>query len=448
MMCKLHNAQRRIAENMTKETVEALLASNSLPEDVREALLLRQSLSKSSTKKLDAMLATRDMIDNRVRNTMAYHGASTGRWSGRLIQVQNFPRGTLDNVDEAINDILTMGLTDLQAKYGDVMEVISSCLRGMLVPRKGNEFIVADYGAIEARIIMWYAGEEEALETFRAGDDIYKEMASAIFNKPVNDISKNERQLGKAAVLGAGFSMGPSKFKLTVNSQTDLNIDDATAIKVIKAYRTKYPNVPLLWKNIEAAAIEAVTTGNPVSTNKVTWFHDRKTNFLTCTLPSGRNLYYYDPKLKIRWALKWIDTSKVFHFDKYESKSEAQSALEAREDDPKCARIIDNCIHECVSLTHMGVNTNKQFVRQETYGGKLVENCIQATARDCMVEGLFRVEEKNYLTIMTIHDEVVTEVPEGSGSVEEFENLLAQTPTWADGLPLVAEGWRGKRYRK
>lgn len=436
--------------DMTKATVEELLAREDIPENVRKALLIRQSLSKSSTKKLETMLNAKAIEDNRIRNVLLYHGASTGRWAGRLIQVQNFPRGTIKNVNEAIDDLFAMDLADLQEKYTDIMEVISSCLRGMIVPAKGNDFIVSDYGAIEARVVMWIAGEEEALEKFRNGVDLYKDMASYVYDKPFEEIdSGEERQLGKAIILGCGFGMGHIKFRNTTEQQ-GLLLPEGMAMQAVKAYRTKYANVPLAWKNVEQSAIDAVIHRKPQETNKVTWSHNLETNFLECLLPSGRSLYYYDPKIRIRWAVKWIDNDKRFHFDKYESKEEAEMAIDGRRDDVNCQRLVTDEPEEVYSLTHMGVNgMTKQWERQETYGGKLVENIVQAIARDCMVDGMFRTEKRKYLTIMTIHDEIVAEVPEGYGSVEEFEALLAQTPDWADGLPLIADGgYREKRYRK
>lgn len=443
------NSQGVSAPDMTVATVESILEDNSAPELVREAMLIRQSLSKASTKKLDTMLLAKAIEDNRIRNVLLYHGASTGRWAGRLIQVQNFPRGSIKDVDQAVKDLFELTLSQIQEKYGDVMEVISSCLRAMLIPSEGKDFVVADYGAIEARVVMWLAGEEDALEKFRQGVDLYKDMAAFVYGKDISEVNDSEeRQLGKAIILGCGFSMGATKFQATTAS-TGLIITEVMASQAVKAYREKYPLVPAFWKNVEEAAINAVKTATPQTTNKVTWSHNLTTNFLECLLPSGRSLYYYKPKIKVRWAVKWIDSNKRFHFDKYESKEEAEMALEGRLDDANCSRVVGNCIHDVESLTHMGVNsTTKQFERQETYGGKLVENIVQGTARDCMVSGMFKTEKRKYLTIMTIHDEIVSEIPEGEGSVEEFESLLAQTPEWADGLPLVAEGWRGKRYRK
>jgi DNA polymerase len=443
------NKQGVGAPDMTKATVESLIANESTPEKVKEALIIRQSLSKSSTKKLETMLNAR-ASDNRIRNVLLYHGASTGRWAGRLIQVQNFPRGSIKDVDAAIKDIYEMDVEELHDKYRDVMELISSCLRGMIVPAKGHDFIVADYGAIEARVVMWLADEKDALQKFRDGVDLYKDMAAYVYEKDIDEVdSGEERQLGKAIILGCGFGMGAIKFQGTTESQ-GLFLPEGMAKTAVKAYRTKYPNIPLMWKNVEKAAIDAVMHRTPQTTNKVTWTHNLETNFLECLLPSGRSLYYYDPKIRIRWAVKWVDADKKFHFDKYESKEEAEMALDGRRDDVNCQRLVTDEPEEVYSLTHMGVNSvTKQWERQETYGGKLVENIVQATARDCMVEGMFRTERKKYLTIMTIHDEIVAEVPEGYGSVEEFESLLAQTPDWADGLPLIADGgYRGKRYRK
>ena len=437
-------------DDMAKATVERLLADETTPPNVREALEIRLSLSKASTKKLNTMLQAKGVSDDKIRYVLLYHGASTGRWAGRLIQVQNFPRGTIKDVDVAISDLMTLELEELQEKYDDIMEVISSCLRGMIVPSDGHDFLVSDYSAIEARIVMWYAEEEEALEKFAQGVDLYKDMAAYVYDKDIADVDdSDERQLGKAIILGAGFGMGPDKFQATT-AQVGLELSEEMAKNAIKAYREKYSGVPEFWRNMESKSIDAVRTGGKQTANRVTWYHNPRTNFLECLLPSGRTLHYYDPKIRLQWAVKWIDLADKFHFDKYNDKSEAEQQFATKKKDPNCKRLLGNQPQEMDSLTHMGVNsTTKQWERQETYGGKLVENIVQGTARDCMVHGMFNTERKKYLTIMTIHDEIVAEVPEGEGSLEEFESLLSETPAWASGLHLkAADGWRGKRYRK
>lgn len=432
-------------DNLQKATLEALLEKEGVPEHVKEVLRIRQSLSKTSTKKLVAMLEAASPVDNLVRYTMMYHGASTGRWAGRLIQVQNFPRGTLKDVNAAIEDLKVMNASQINEKYGDPMEVISSCLRGMIAPQDGTDILAADYAAIEARIVMWFADEYEALDTFRNEQDIYVDMAAFIYSQDPTAIDKstkegaNMRQLGKQAILGCGFGMAAPKFKITCQGY-GMDVDDDLADKAVKGYRKKYAGVPAFWRGTENAAINAILTGEPQDAFKCTWFFDKEYNFLRCRLPSGRCLSYYDPRIGTKYGVKWTDkNTKKWNYKFFNDLGEATAFAE---------KLKVTVTHVPV-LTYMGVNsTTKQWVRSDTYGGHLVENIVQATARDCMVTGLFKIEKAGYKVFMTIHDEIVARVPTSFGSVEELEALLSQPPEWAPDMPIKAEGWRGPRYRK
>jgi DNA polymerase len=284
---------------------------------------------------------------------------------------------------------------------------------------------------------MWFAGEEEALQMFRDGVDIYKAMAAYVLNKPIEDITKQDRQLGKQIILGCGFQMSAGKFEITCKGY-GIDIDSQLAQEAVKAYRSKYSGVPELWRNLEQAAMDAVTTGRPQHTNMTEWFHDKNYNFLFCTLPSGRKLSYYDPKIGVSYGVSWTENGQKRHAFKDNEK-----------DAEDYAKSVGGRAYSRPKLTFMSVNSvTKQWERSDTYGGMLTENIVQATARDLLVDGMCRLNKKKYLTLMTIHDEIVVEVPEGFGSVEELEQMLSEVPAWATGLPIKAEGWRGKRYKK
>lgn len=290
-----------------------------------------------------------------------------------------------------------------------VMEVLSCALRGAIVAPPGHQLYVADYAGIEARVLSWVARQEDALRMFRENGDPYCDMATGIYDRPITKADKNERQLGKAAVLGCGYQMGASKFVDTA-AMYGVTIDEEFSQQVVDAYRSKYWRVKALWYETQDAAIEAVANkGHVIKQDRLRW--QRFGNFLFGTLPSGRRLAYPYPELREKttpWgARQW-------------------------------------------QLTFMGVDMyTKKWTRQTTYGGKLVENIVQAVSRDLMAAALLRCEaSKTYVPILSVHDEVIAEAKLGAGSVQEFEGLLTELPPWAAGCPVGAEGWAGTRYRK
>ena len=405
--------------SLTKDSVANTLKDEKLPENVREVLYIRQLLGKSSTKKIVKMIEAASIRDHRVRNTLLYHGSSTGRWAGRLIQVQNFPRGLPDlDVDQAIEDILTLNIDQILIKYPNITDVISSCLRGFIVPKKGNKFYSADFNAIEPRVLFYLAEQEDAVDIYRNNGDIYKEMASVLFNVKVEEVNKQQRQLGKIVILGCGYGLGATKFIMTC-AQQGVTIDEETAVKAVKAYRSRFNRIPEMWKEVENAAMEAVAFGEDTFAAKCRFHYNKTIDFLQIFLPSGRPISYHRPRISQK-------EREVF-----DSKTKKKKMIKVNE------------------LTFMGSNSmTKQYVRMSTYGGSLVENIVQAVARDCLVEGLFRLEKAKYFTIMTVHDEVVSEVKEDFGSIKEYEELLNISPSWAPDLPIKSEAWEGKRYRK
>lgn len=398
-------------EGYTKKDVSEVLARRDLPEAVRTVLDTRVQLGKTSNAKYSAM---RDSTcdDGRIRDILIYHGATTGRWAGKLIQLQNLPKGSVKDTDTAIDILRQSELSEFEIFYPDVMGTLSSCIRGMIMAAPGNKLLIADYAAIEARVVMWLAEEEYGLNQFRnfdngIGDEPYIIMAQSIYNR--SDIPRKgiERQLGKTTILGAGFGMGGDKFLATCTAW-GIPVAEALAKKAITTYRTIYPRVPKSWFAQEAAAIKCVKTRENVPCGKVRWEFDN--NALLCRLPSGRALTYNDP------SLEWVETP-------WGEKK--------------------------IALHFMGVDAKtKQWKREHTYGGKLVENITQAVARDILAYAMFRCEKNGYSVAFSVHDEIVSEVPQGFGSVQEFEQHLCTVPVWAEGCPIAAKGFETIRYRK
>jgi DNA polymerase len=387
------------------EGIPEVLAT--LPDAPRRALEILRTLGRSSTAKYRKMLDWAG-DDGRVRGGLLYHGASTGRWSGAGVQPHNFPKGSIKGFDmEAAWDGLKRGVNP----YPDysIMEVLSCALRGAIVAREGYELYVADFAGIEARGLLWVARDERGLDIFRRHADPYCDMAQDIYDRPITKADKAERSLGKIAVLGLGYQMGWSKFQATCE-KFGIVIDDEMAERVVRIYREKFERVKKLWWNTEDAACEAVSRkGVVVKQDRISWI--RRDRFLYCVLPSGRQLAYPDPELRKRqtpWgAEKW-------------------------------------------ALTFMGVNSfNRKWQRQTTYGGSLVENIVQAISRDLMAAALQRIETSGtYVPVLSVHDEAIAEAKVGQGDVKEFEGLVATVPAWANNMPIEAEGFKGRRYKK
>ncbi len=410
-------------DNTQGDYIDSILeGETNLPElepKPRRALELMRTLGRASTAKYERM---RDWVcpDGRVRGGLLYHGAGTGRWSGAGVQPHNFPRGNGDlDMEAAWAAIKSRDQETIRAvirnpktldPYNDVMEVLSHSLRGAIVAAPGKTLYVADYASIEARVLLWQAGDEEALDIFRSGADIYCYMADDIYGYKTNKKDHpNERHIGKAAVLGLGYQMGAKKF-IDTAAKGGATIEEAFAEKIVATYREKFWRVKEMWARQEHCAIEAVLyPGDEVSADYVTWVFEEP--FLYCILPSGRRLAYPEPEIRSK-MMPWGKLKEV--------------------------------------LTFMGVNPyNRQWMRQTTYGGMLVENEVQAMARDLIASAMERCAvSSRYQPILTVHDELIAEADEGTGNVKEFEQLVARNPTWAKGLPVAAEGWSGKRYRK
>lgn len=391
----------------TKADVKSVLQQN-LPENVRTVLETKMQLGKTSVQKYEAM-ARSVSDDGRLRDLFIYHGAGTGRWAGRLVQLHNLPKGNVKNTDDAIGTMLTSSDEDFRWLYPDVMGTLSSCIRGMIIASPGHDLIVADYSAIEARGVMWLADDEYGLKQFKEGVDLYVDMARVIYNK--RDISTDERQLGKAAVLGCGYQMGHAKFFATCASW-GIPITEALAQKAVEAYRSTYVRVRDSWFKQERAAIECVRSKKSVACGKVVWRMDDTA--LLCQLPSGRSIVYNQPCIRFIEA-SWGEKKEALHY---------------------------------MGLVKSQGQTTTKWDLMPTYGGRIVENIVQAVARDVLAAAMLRAETRKYKVAFSVHDEIVSEIPEGFGSVKEFESILCELPKWAKGLPIEAKGFRTKRYRK
>jgi len=395
----------------TKSDVKITLEDLNLPEAVRTVLEAKLQLGKTSVTKYQTMIDSCSE-DNRIRDLFIYHGASTGRWAGKLIQIQNLPKGSVKDTDTAIQIMKQSTPAEFEIFYPNVMDALSSCIRGMIIAAPGHQLMVADYAAIEARVVMWLAEEQYGLKQFREfdagiGEEPYIIMAQNIYNRV--DIPKKgtERQLGKTAILGCGFGMGDVKFLSTCHAW-GIPIPADLAKKAVETYRSIYPRVRTSWFAQEAAAIRAVQTSESVDCGRVQW--QSSGDALLCRLPSGRSLVYNSPTLEYV-KTPWGESKLALHF--------------------------------------MGVNgVTKKWEREHTYGGKIVENITQAVARDIMAYAMFKAEKSGYPVAFSVHDEIVSEVPDGFGSISEFEKILCTLPVWAKDCPITAKGFITKRYRK
>ena len=405
-------------DDLTKATVADLLAGE-LPDDVRRVLELRQLMAKTSTKKYDA-IAEAVCDDNRVRGLMMYYGASrSGRWAGRIVQPQNLPQNHLENLDYA-RQLAKAGDAELLAlNYGSIPDALSQLIRTAFIPRPGTRFAIADYSAIEARVVAWLAGETWVLDAFRRGEDIYCATASQMFNVPVEKHGQNAhlRQRGKVAVLALGYGGGEAALEAMGALKMGIPEEDLEEIKL--KWRSANPAICRLWTACEKAAIRCIESGErqaiPIGRNGknygglITFAMESDQasgqTFLTIELPAGRKLFYASPELK---------TGK----------------------------------RGSAALSYMSLNQNtKKWCRTDTWGGKLVENITQAVARDCLAELLFRLHMMDLDPVFTVHDEVICEVIE-ENQLNDILTAMAEPIDWAPGLPLKGAGFCAEYYQK
>lgn len=409
--------------SVTKETVATMLKQPQ-PANVQRMLEIRQELGKTSTKKYDA-LETCIADDGRVRGLLQFYGANrTGRWAGRLVQVQNLPRTYTHPLPPARQLVKDRNIDGLRLMYGSINDTLSQLIRTAFVATPGNVLIDADFSAIEARVISWLAGQEWRLEVFRTHGKIYEASASQMFHVPIEKIKKGNpeyalRQRGKVAELALGYQGGVSAMRRmdTGHNLDDLSDDEVKGI--VDRWRETNSMIRDLWNIVDSAAVTVITNGGAQTIRSETTDAVitlaceldviTGTRYMTILLPSGRKLYYPSPEIGVnRWG------------------------------NP--------------SVSYMGQNqTTKRWERVETYGGKLVENIVQAIARDCLAIAIENLEAQGLHVVFHIHDEVVIDTPawaDNDTMLDTVTKTMTKPIPWAQALPLNADGWVDKFFKK
>lgn len=387
-------------DSLAKAAVEKLVENTD--GDVAEMMKLRLALSKTSVKKYEAM--ERSVCpDGRVHGLLQFYGANrTGRWAGRLVQIHNLPQNHMEDLELA-RSIVKEGRYDLvEFLYDSIPDVLSELIRTAFVAKPGCRFIVSDFSAIEARVMGYLAGEGWVMEEFRGAGKIYEQTASKMFHIPIEEITKGSpyRVRGKVASLacqyggaeGALISMGALNF-----------VEEEELKGLVQSWRTANPHIVNYWYEIDGAVKAAVKERKMTKVGMVTVYY--QSGMLKIALPSGRVLSYVRPRMTV---------------NRFGSES----------------------------VSYEGVGTNRKWTRIESYGAKFCENIVQATARDVLAEAMLRLEKKGFDIVCHIHDEVVLEVPEGTSSVEEVNEIMAVCPDWCEGLPLKAAGFESPFYKK
>ena len=414
-------------EGLAKADVLDALKLDGLPDDVRRALLIRQEAGKTSTAKLAKMLSSHS-TDGRLKGMFAYHGAGTGRWAGRKVQLHNLPRPKLtqDEIEDVLDELPEIvaergagyAATWIDNLYGSPLDVFSWALRGLLTAAPGHDLIGGDFANIEGRVLAWLAGEQWKLDAFRSydegtGPDLYLLAYAKGFHKTIDE-AKPFRQVGKVMELALGFQGGVGAFQQMAKTY-NVVVPDAQADQLKNAWRGIHPAIVQFWYDIENAAMDAMygngaTFSAGAPGRQVTF--KQSGSFLWCRLPSGRVLCYPYPKIKNR-ETPWGEMKPQIHY-----------------------------------MTVDGVSN--KWVETHTYGGKLAENCTQAVARDLLAAAMLRVEAAGCPIVLHVHDEIVGEIKETTPAraIDEFKRLMAETPAWASGLPVAVEAFRRRRYGK
>ena len=388
-------------ESLSKKAVAAL--ADETDGDIQEMLHLRLLMSKTSVKKYEAVMRS-VCRDNRVRGMMRFCGASrTGRWSGNILQPQSLPQNHLPDLTLARDIVKDGDFEMLNMTFGNVPNALSELIRTVLIPKPNHRFIGSDFSAIEARVLSWLAGEQWRLDTFRNGGDIYCASASQMFRVPVekHGVNGHLRQKGKISELACGY--GGSVGALKNMGAVEMGVPEDELQGLINDWRNANPHIVKLWTEVGNTAMKAIKEKTIVSLGKLVFMYERGILFIR--LPSGRRLSYIKPR---------IGTNR-FGGD---------------------------------SITYMGVGASKKWERLETFGGKLVENIVQAIARDLLASAMMNVANAGYNIVFHVHDEIIAEAPDGQGSVDEMCMLMSINPDWADGIPLSADGYECEYYRK
>lgn len=400
--------------SLSKGKVQELLDKSISNENVTRVLEIRQELGKSSVSKYEAMKRC-ICPDGRVRGLLQFYGANrTGRWAGRLVQVQNLPRNYIETLEIARNFVRRKDIDAIRLLYGNVPDTLSQLIRTAFIPSERNKLVVADFSAIEARVIAWLAGEQWRLDVFNTHGKIYEASASSMFGVPIEKISKGNpeyalRAKGKVAELALGYQ--GSAGALVQMGALNMGLTEGELPDIVQRWRKANPRIRDLWYACENAALETMTTGRRTGINKGIIFareYDVMTglDFFTVELPSHRKLYYPHPFLAENDFGK-----QALHYYGVDQKSGKWSAL-------------------------------------GTYGGKLTENIVQAIARDCLAVTLERLENAGLDVVMHIHDEAVIDCSRDKITVEAACELMGQSIEWAQGLPLKAAGFESAYYMK
>ena len=397
----IENRTENTLESLDKKAVDSLLNSTS---DLllKRVLELKKAMSKTSNKKYDSMLEA-VCEDGRIRGTMQFYGANrTGRWGGRIVQPQNLPQNHLKDLEDA-RQIVCDGDYELFEMLYDVPNTLSELIRTALVPSKGRRFIVSDFSAIEARVIAYLAQEQWRLKVFEDGVDIYCASASQMFGVPVvkHGVNGHLRQKGKIAELALGY--GGSVSALVSMGALEMGLSEDELQPLVNAWRASNPNITAFWRECQDAATSAINDKPRRIKCGITFY--KKSGILFIGLPSGRALAYAKPQ---------IGTNRF----------------------------------GSPSITYMGVKNRGTWERVETWGGKLVENIVQAFARDCLAESILRLEKWGFEINFHVHDEVILDVPIGVSSAKEIASIMGEPIEWAQGLKLRAEAYETPFYKK
>lgn len=418
--------------SLNKESVENLLKSEEVLnhkkyEEIKEVLNLRSRLNKTSTKKYEAMKRC-ICSDDRIRGLFQFYGANrTGRWAGRLVQVQNLPQNKLENLEEVRSIIINNYGSELPSRYEykkytnkenyynknksikvneDISSILSQLIRTTFIPKKNHRFIIADFSAIEARITSYIANERWRLEVFNTHGKIYEASAAKMFKVDINKITKESelRQKGKIAELALGYQGGVGA--LVTMGAYNMNLCEGELIEIVKAFRSSNTNIVSLWKKAEKDFIKAVKDKTVVNIDKnISFIYEG--NILFIKLPSGRRLSYIRPRVDFNNA-----------FNKY-------------------------------IITYEGVDSiSKKQTRLTTYGGKLVENIVQAIARDVLGYAMLNLKDRGFNIVMHVHDEIVVEVENNISSVEEVCEIMCEENPYLKDLKLKADGFESRYYKK
>lgn len=401
-----------VLTNLQKETVSDTLQSDGLQPDVRRVLEIRQQLGKTSIKKYGTMSYAM-CGDGRIRGLTQYYGANrTGRWAGRLVQMQNLPRNYLKTLDYARGLVKRQNYEGVKLLYGNVPDTLSQLIRTAFIPSEGNKLVVADFSAIEARVIAWLAGEQWVNEVFATHGKIYEATASQMFHVPVERIVKGNpeyslRQKGKVATLALGYQGGTNA--LIAMGALNMGLTEDELPDIVQRWRGANKRICDLWYSVEQAALTVMQTAQPQAIHGLIFSLEGDMIygqcFLTVQLPSGRKLFYPKPFLQ-----------------------ENQFGKTA------------------VHYYSVGQNT-KKWEATSTYGGKMTENIVQAIARDCLAETLKRIDAKGLQVVFHVHDEVIIDAPMDT-TVEEVCDLMAEPISWAPGLILKGAGFESSYYMK